>query len=445
MVGDGHDDGSTAVPEPTSEADRRWTDQEVRRIAVGVLVAVGAGGVATGVAFPALPLLDRYLEVSAVMVGIVLSANRIVRLVVNTPAGQLIDRIGARRPMIAGLFCQAAAPFGYVLGLGASAAPLVTVPGIGGISASAAVFILARAVWGIGSALVFLGAFATITHVTIEANRGRWMGFYRGLQSLGFPTGLIAGGFLLDALGPETGWLVAGVLGLVGGAVAVLVIPDVSATTDTRARLREIPGILRREPRLLPLSIGGFLVRVLWSGVILATAAKYAVSLEAVALGVGAAALGNYLLSAGRLVSSGATVISGRLSDDLPNRVLMTVPGLLALAGGFGVLALLPTLGGLVLGNLLIGLGNGGIRPVLLAAVGDISRGGEVGRSGGVYRVFGDIGSSVGPLLAVPAVDVWLGYGLTYLVCVAISLGCIALFGLTLLDRRDVTGLRPGA
>lgn len=419
-------------------AETRRDDAEVRRIALGVLVAVGTGGLATGVAFPALPLLDSYIEIGAVMIGIILSANRLIRLVVNTPAGQLIDRIGARRPMIAGLFLQGVAPFGYAIGLAAPTGDLLVLPGVGTVSQAALTFLLARFVWGIGSALVFLGAFATITHVTERTNRGRWMGFYRGLQSLGFPTGLIVGGFILDAVGPETGFLLAGVLGLVGGAVAVVAVPDIRAETATRARLREIPAMLRREPRLLPLSIGGFLVRVLWSGVILATAAKYAVHLDAVVFGLGAAALGNYLLSAGRLVSSGTTVVSGRVSDLVDQRIMLTVPGLLALAGGFGVLALVPTLGGLIVGNLLIGLGNGSTRPIMLAALGDISRTDEVGRSGGVYRVFGDVGSTVGPLLAVPAVDVWLGYGLTYLVCVVLALGCILLFATTLFDVRAV-------
>lgn len=423
-------------------AGEAWTDAEVRRVALGVLVAVGTGGLATGVAFPALPLLDRYLELSAVMVGLVLSANRIVRLVVYTPAGQLIDRVGSRRPMIAGLFCQAVAPFGYVLGLSASTATLATVPGVGPLSPSSLAFLVSRSVWGVGSALVFLGAFATVTHITEQGNRGRWMGFYRGLQSLGFPTGLLVGGYLLDVVGPATGWLVAGVLGLVGGGVAVAVVPDVKADTDTRARLRAVPQMLRREPRLLPLSLGGFLVRVLWSGVILATAAKYADFLQVALLGFGAAALGNYLLSAGRLVSSGTTVVSGRLSDGVDDRVLLTVPGLLAFAGGFAVLALVPSLSGLVVGNLLIGLGNGGTRPVLLAALGDFSRTDEVGRSGGVYRLFGDIGSSLGPLLAVPAVDVWLGYETTYLLCVGLALSCILLFAATLFDPRDAARVR---
>ena len=424
-------------------AAEEWSEAEVRRVALGVLVAVGTGGLATGVAFPALPLLDRYLEVSAVLVGLILSANRIIRLVVNTPAGQLVDRVGARQPMIAGLFFQAVAPFGYVLGLSTSTVPVATVPGVGPLSPSSLMFLLSRSVWGVGSALVFIGAFATVTHVTERGNRGRWMGFYRGLQSLGFPTGLLIGGYLLDAVGPTTGWLVAGVLGLVGGGVAVAVVPDVQAETDTRARLRDVPEMLRREPRLLPLSLGGFLVRVLWSGVILATAAKYAAFLEVALLGFGAAALGNYLLSAGRLVSSGTTLVSGRLSDSVEDRVLLTVPGLLALAGGFAVLALVPSLSGLIVGNLLIGLGNGGTRPVLLAALGDISRSDEVGRSGGVYRVFGDVGSSLGPLLAVPAVDVWLGYESTYLLCVGVALSCIVLFAATLFDPRDALRRRP--
>jgi len=97
--------------------DHTYSTAEIRTIALAVIAGVFFGGVATGVAFPTLPLLDEKLVISAIMLSLILSANRIARLFMNTPAGTIIDRVGARKPMIFGLFTQALAPFGYVIGL----------------------------------------------------------------------------------------------------------------------------------------------------------------------------------------------------------------------------------------------------------------------------------------------------------------------------------------
>jgi MFS-type transporter involved in bile tolerance (Atg22 family) len=54
--------------------------------------------------------------------------------------------------------------------------------------------------------------------------------------------------------------------------------------------------------------------------------------------------------------------------------------------------------------------------------LGDISPSDEVGKLGGVYNVFGDLGSTAGPLLALPAAAS-LGYVGEY----AISAGLVVL------------------
>jgi MFS family permease len=69
------------------------------------------------------------------------------------------------------------------------------------------------------------------------------------------------------------------------------------------------------------------------------------------------------------------------------------------------------------LGTALVGFGSGGSGPTLLAILGDITPGDEVGRMGGVYNILGDAGLTLGPLLAVPMVDVWFGFGTTYAIC----------------------------
>ena len=83
------------------------------------------------------------------------------------------------------------------------------------------------------------------------------------------------------------------------------------------------------------------------------------------------------------------------------------------------LLVVLPTLAGVVLAVALIGIGVGGTNPPLMAYLGDISPADDVGKLGGVYNVFGDLGSSTGPLIALPLANV-VGFTVEYLLCVAL-------------------------
>jgi len=411
-----------AEPEssPDGSAGDAYAEREVRTIALAIIAGVFFGGLATGVAYPTLPLLTDILGISAVVLGVVLSANRVSRLVMNTPAGNVIDRIGARRPMIAGLFVQALAPFGYVAGLYAPAGS-VAVPLLGPVSYPAAVFILARLLWGFGSAFVFLGAFATINHVTTRSNRGRWLGYMRAGQSLGFPAGLVVGGLVFNYFDARSAFLTAGVFALVAGGVAASVLPEIRPSTEERAALRDVPAMVRREPRIVPLGVGNMTIRFVFAGLLLATVASYAESrgMSISGIGLDAGGLSGVVLAAGVFSSSLTTFVSGRISDGLDNRAVITVPAYAAMAAGLLLVALVPSLPALVGGVALVGVGTGGAGPALMAIVGDITPGEEIGRMGSVYQVMGDVGLVLGPVLAVPMAENWLGFARTYYACAA--------------------------
>ncbi len=392
---------------------------DVRRVSLAVIAGVFFGGIATGVAFPTLPLLGDLLGIGAVVLGLILSANRIARLLMNAPAGTIIDSVGSRKPMVIGLFVQGLAPFGYLLGLYVPSGTALFLPGLGSVSNPAVVFLVARTMWGIGSAFVFIGAFATVTHVTDRSNRGRWLGYMRGGQSLGFPTGLVVGGLVSDLLSVDAAFLLAGILAGVAGVVGYLVLPDVRPETDRRTRLRDVSGMVRDEPRVLPIGVGNMTIRFVFGGVLLATVAKYAEATGVSVVSLDAAGISGIVLGVGVVSSSAATVLTGQFSDGLDNRAVVLLPTFVAIAAGLAVLAGVPSLLGLFAGTALIGTGTGGAGPVLMATLGDVTPGDEVGRMGGVYNVMGDVGLSLGPVLAVPMVDGWFGFAATYIVCAA--------------------------
>ncbi|AGB33329.1 major facilitator superfamily protein [Natrinema pellirubrum DSM 15624] len=418
-----------------------YSTGEIRTIALAVIAGVFFGGVATGVAFPTLPLLDEKLVISAVMLSIILSANRIGRLFMNTPAGTIIDQYGARTPMIFGLFTQALAPFGYIVGLHTPPTHLGTLPLLGDVSLPGLVFVLARLFWGVGSAFVFIGAFATITYVTTADNRGRWVGYMRGGQSLGFPTGLVLGGLLTDLASMQTAFLTAGVLALVAGTVATLVLPDVHGGADEgrAAKLREVPALLAANPTVVLIGYGNFAVRFLWGGIILSTLARYASDYGLELSALGAAGISGIVMGLGVITSGSMTIVTGWLSDMVSDRTLLTVPAFLAMGAGFLVIAYVPTIEALLGAIVLVGAGMGAAAPALLAIMGDLTPGDELGRMGGVYQVMGDVGLSLGPLVAIPAVDLWFGYQLTYVLCAALVLSCLTIVSLPLLRNPEVT------
>jgi MFS family permease len=396
-------------------------DPSVRYVVGSLVAGVFFGGVGGGVAFPTIPTLGTVLGISSFMVGIILSANRFTRLLMNTPAGQILDTVGTRRPMIAGFLVQGLVPFGYVLGLHADKLP----------TSAATTFLLSRAGWGIGSAFVFVGAFSTVTHITTEANRGKWVGYMRGGQSLGFPTGLVLGGVLTDLYGYQEAFLVAGGAGLFAAFVAFLVLPDVDADVEATSSLREVPKLVSADVRIFTVGAVNFVVRFLFAGVLLSTVVLYARENGITLSVLSSTGVSGVVMAVAVVFASVTTIVVGRVSDGLSNRALLTIPALTVFAAGFVALGLVPTVAGTALGVALLGVGVGGTNPPLLAYLGDISPSGDLGKLGGVYNVFGDLGSTLGPLVALP-VAARVPVRTEYLGCVVVVALAAVLVGATL-------------
>ena len=405
------------------------SDHSVTYVAGSLIAGVFFGGFSGGVAFPTLPALGDVLGISALMVGVILALNRFTRLVMNAPAGGIIDRLGTRRPMVFGFLVQGLVPFGYLVGLD---------PEIVGLS-STTVFLLSRICWGVGSAFVFVGAFTTITHITETSNRGRWIGYMRGSQTIGFPAGLVVGGVVSDLVGFGEAFLVAGILGLLSGAVAALVVPDMTVEVTRTNSLRAVPSLVRADIRILAVSVINLAVRFLYAGILLSTVVLYAqyYGIEIGPLsGTGASGV---VMGVGVLGAGVTTILAGRFSDRLDNRAVMAIPGLGTLGTGFLILALFPALPTLLIGISLVGVGVGVTNPPLLAFLGDLSPTTDVGKLGGVYNVFGDLGASLGPVVAVPMVT-GLGFRIGYLACVVL-VGLVVFVALALVKAGTAESL----
>ncbi|KPN30295.1 multidrug resistance protein [Halolamina pelagica] len=195
---------------------------------------------------------------------------------------------------------------------------------------------------GVGSAFVFVGAFTTVTHVTTAQNRGKWVGYMRGGQSLGFPAGLILGGILTDLYGYSEAFATAGAAGLFAAVVAFVVLPNVEGSASATTRLRDLPAVVRADARVLGIGATNLAVRFLYAGILLSTVVLYTNEYN-IALGaLASTGVSGIVMAISVLAMSVTTLVVGRLSDTLPSRTYTVIPALGLLAAGFALLAFVP-------------------------------------------------------------------------------------------------------
>jgi len=345
---------------------------------------VGFGG---GVVFPILPNLGEVIGITPFVVGLILSANRFTRIVANTPAGAIIDRVGARTPLVVGMAIQSVATFGYVLAID-SAAPAVW-------------FLGARVLWGAGSAFVFATAFTIAADVSDGRSRGLNMGVVRGGLLLGFPAGLVLGGVVSDLYSVRAAFAVATAFAVVATVIAYAVVPE-THLSERRSAVR--PWEVDRSPETVVVGLVNFGLFFAFLGVDEQHERREQGAEDLLVWGLGPQATSGLLMAVTMLASSGFMLGGGRYSDLVGNRV----PVLLVFLGvsffGFALLALAGSLPTLLAACVLIGAGQGGTSGPLMALLADLTPTERMGRATATTNLFGDLGGGLGPLLSLPIV-----------------------------------------
>ncbi len=177
---------------------RDWYQRNRSVVCIGGATAFSLLG--DQVLYAVLPVYYESLGLTPIQVGILLSANRWIRLITNELAHR-ISRPGTERPLFSGAFA---------LGALTTAAYFFT--------SYFVVLFVARLLWGL--------AWSLIRHIGVQnvlrevpANRvGQTMGLYNGLSRAGSVAGLLGGSILVDLLG-----FGAGVMML--AAVSLLSLP----------------------------------------------------------------------------------------------------------------------------------------------------------------------------------------------------------------------------
>jgi len=329
-----------------------------------------------------LPLYVLELGATPAFAALIVGLRGIGILLFDVPAGMLVARFGDKPVLLGGL----ALILMGLLTLGVTANPWAL-----GVAAMAL---------GSGHAAWMLGRQSYLADICAPHELGRAIAAMAGLQRGGALLGPVAGGALAGLVGyPIT--FIAGAASAVAAAAIVLLFARAVESQEAHADL----------------SVGATLRVLQTHGRVLATAGVSALVLQLMratrqllvplfgqAVGLDVSSIG-LAYSLGTVVDIAMFYPSGVLAD-VHGRKWSAVPSMALYCAGFALLPLASGFYSLVAAAVLLGFANGIGTGVVMIIGADLARAsGRQGQFLGLWRLIGDLGISLAPLLAGVLVD----------------------------------------
>lgn len=369
---------------------------------IGFSVAFALAGDLT--LYAVLPVYTASRGFELASLGLILSANRLVRLPVNPLVGLLLSH-RARRPfLLTGLGLGILSNLIYV------------------IAPDEQLFLVGRVVWGVAWSLIFIASYCMILDITTAGNRAWGSGTLQSFYFLAMAFYPLLSGFLSDTFGFNTTLFVCMLFAGAGFLLAALFLPETVQNTPQAATLdagkefsvrQVLPALkqgwleLKKLLNQTNLSIGylqllAFMVGegLFMSTITLFIARHLDINISIFGIGIRAAAMGGAILSLRSILSSGITPLAGRISDRWKNRW-----GILAFGNAAGAVGMIWVAGvttpAFFLAGVILAALYSGITTTLLPALAEEANPDQpVGKLMGFLTTFGDIGMAAAPLLA---------------------------------------------
>lgn len=360
--------------------------------------------------YTVLPTHAAEAGVALASIGVLLSANRWIRLPLNGVAGWLFERLPRRPIFVAALLLGAITTGMYALDQGY------------------ANLLAARLLWGLAWIGIWIGGTTIVFDVSDERDRGRWIGLYQVSFFVGAGAGSVAGGLLTDLLGYHGAMAVNAALQLAGAVYAWAALPETRAHAEggshsdpPSARHAQVSSSGSRLE--LACAVGLLAAnRLVQEGILLASLALFLQDRFGTEVSIGGQPVGTATLTGAglgltTLVAAAAAQWSGVLSDRRGNRWAAAAICLLPGAIGFAALQL-GTPAWILLGLVGTSIASGGSTNMSTSLIGDLGLRSRQGRRLGGLFTIGDLASAVGPLMVfrlAPAIGIeglyWLSAG----------------------------------
>lgn len=180
-----------------------------------------------GLVIPVLPTIMNELHISGSVVGYMVAAFAITQLIASPIAGKLVDNIGRKVMIVAGLFIFGLSEFLF------------------GFGRSVEILFVSRMLGGASAAFIMPAVTAYIADITTLAQRPKALGYMSAAISTGFIIGPGIGGFLAE-IGTRVPFYAAGVLGLFAAILSLLFLKEPTRATDNEEVAQSMLGSVKR-------------------------------------------------------------------------------------------------------------------------------------------------------------------------------------------------------
>lgn len=316
------------------------------------------------------------------LVGTIVALRGVGTLIMDLPAGAALARIGSRRIMLAAalLFVAAMALL--------AAVPLLLPTALGVLAVGAAI------------SGFFLGVQNHLRQSAASRQRGRALSSTGGSLRTGALIGPAIGGAVAGRLGMEWTFALSGALAGVALLIVFLFLRESKSVRDAprTSHKRGTPN-LRVYRELLTRPVAGMYVigGAIFALMLLRAAREFVLPVWGGHIGLGVEVIG-YVMSAGALFDLLLFVPAGFIMDRRGRKVAASLcMGLFSI--GLALLPLTNGIGSFAAVAVLIGLGNGLGAGINLTLGSDLAPPERAGHFLGLWRLFGDIGVTLGPNL----------------------------------------------
>ena len=360
-----------------------------RNVLIWMCVLIFANQLGFGAMVPSLPLYAETFGVSGAAIGLALGVYGLARFVLAIPSGQISDKWGRKPALAIGGFLSTA---GNLLSVYATDYPE---------------FLIARFIAGAGAGMVVTTGSVILADITTPARRGRVIAIYQGTFIFAVGIGPLPGGLLAQNFGLLAPFWFCAFASFIAGSIALFSVKE----TRHLARQKEIKGTvlpsLADQLKILSKNIGFVLV----SGIALSHALTRTGGLFNIIPIIGSFRIQlaydeiGVALAIGSLLGLCAVYPAG-VAVDRWGRKAIIVPFTFATGISFLLFAVAETFFWFAFANALWGIasGIGGSAPAAYAA--DSAPPGMNASAMSLFRMLGDIGYVVGPILLGFIVDI---------------------------------------
>lgn len=388
-----------APPDPRSTGGRR-RPPDVVTLGLAVMTFMATGSMVTLF----VPLVALGLGASPSLIGLLVSVAYVFPVFLAMPVGAAVDRVGARRPMLAAAAAMACAPL-----LPAA------YPGFGSL-------LVLQVVAGLAHLVFVIAAQRYVASLGARQRGERNFGWFSSFQSAGHLAGPLAGGVALDLVGGTSSFAVAGIGCLAATALAATLRERVAVRRSSAPPLR--PFGSRGDMTTLARNPGVRIAMVVSCGILVAHATRQSflpVYLESLAypattIGMLVSAFGLASMMVRPAMPLVVRALGGR-SATLLVMVLVVAGGLALTTASTGILPL-------ALATFMMGMGAGLTQPLTVVTVSDHVPPASVGFALG-FRLTGNRIAQVVSPLAIGLAAEWAGVRWTFAVAAVVLVAAV--------------------